>query len=36
VESPDEIAWEWVGIDRPFTPDDVDVLDRALGLEVKA
>jgi branched-chain amino acid transport system permease protein len=36
VATPDEIAWEWVGIDRPFTPDDADVLDRALGLEVKA
>ena len=32
-EAPDEVAWEWVGIDRPFTPDDVAVLDRALGLE---
>jgi branched-chain amino acid transport system permease protein len=30
---PDDVPWEWVGIDRPFTPDDVAVLDRALGLE---
>jgi branched-chain amino acid transport system permease protein len=30
---PDDVAWEWVGIDRPFTPDDVAALDRALGLE---
>jgi hypothetical protein len=29
----DEVAWEWVGIDRPFTQDDVAALDRALGLE---
>ncbi len=36
VDSPEDIAWEWVGIDRPYTQDDVDVLDRALGLEVKA
>jgi hypothetical protein len=32
-EAPDEVAWEWVGIDRPFTPDDAAALDRALGLE---
>jgi branched-chain amino acid transport system permease protein len=29
----DEVAWEWVGIDRPFTPEDVAILDRELGLE---
>jgi len=33
AEAPEEVAWEWVGIDRPFTPDDAAVLDRALGLE---
>jgi len=33
-EDPGDVAWEWVGIDRPYTPDDVAALDRALGLEV--
>ena len=28
-----DVAWEWVGIDRPYTPDDAAALDRALGLE---
>lgn len=32
-EPADEVALEWLGIDRPFTPDDVAGLDRALGLE---
>ena len=31
--APEDVPWEWVGIDRPFTPEDVAVLDRALGLE---
>jgi branched-chain amino acid transport system permease protein len=28
-----EVPLEWVGIDRPFTPEDVAALDRELGLE---
>jgi branched-chain amino acid transport system permease protein len=28
-----DVPLEWVGIERPFTPDDVVALDRALGLE---
>lgn len=31
--APEDVPWEWVGVDRPFTPEDVAVLDRALGLE---
>jgi branched-chain amino acid transport system permease protein len=27
-----DIPLEWVGIDRPFTPEDVEELDRQLGL----
>jgi hypothetical protein len=27
------VPLEWVGIDRPFTPEDVAQLDRELGLE---
>jgi branched-chain amino acid transport system permease protein len=26
------VPLEWVGIDRPFTPEDRDALDRAIGL----
>ena len=32
-EADEDVAWEWVGIARPFTPEDVAVLDRELGLE---
>jgi branched-chain amino acid transport system permease protein len=28
-----EVPLEWVGIDRPFTPEDIAALDRELGLE---
>jgi hypothetical protein len=28
-----EVPLEWVGIDRPFTREDVAALDRELGLE---
>jgi branched-chain amino acid transport system permease protein len=31
-ETEPEIPLEWVGIDRPFRPDDVAALDRELGL----
>jgi branched-chain amino acid transport system permease protein len=27
-----DVPLEWVGIDRPFTPEDVQELDRQLGL----
>jgi branched-chain amino acid transport system permease protein len=33
VEREPDVPLEWVGIDRPFTPEDVAALDRELGLE---